>query len=136
MAGKKDSETELTPKQELFCQAYVSEDFFCNGVKAYMLAFGKDEDKYNSAKVEASKLLTNPNVLKRIDDLIGDLALNDQFVDKQLAKMILQEEDKKVKVQAIKEYNNLRARITKNINVGMDEKLEKALGTLSNIIDE
>ena len=66
----------------------------------------------------------------------GDLALNDQFVDKQLAKMILQEDDKKVKVQAIKEYNNLRARITKNINVGMDDDLKQALGALSSIIDD
>ena len=134
MGARIKEDSGLTAKQELFCQAYVSEDFFCNGVKSYMQAYATDE--YNTAKVEASKLLTKPNILKRIDELIGDLALNDQFVDKQLAKMILQEEDKKVKVQAIKEYNNLRARITKNINVGMDDDLKEALGTLSNIIDE
>lgn len=134
MGARINKDSKLSAKQELFCQAYVSEDFFCNGVKSYMKAYATDE--YNTAKVEASKLLTKPNILKRIDDLIGDLALNDQFVDKQLAKMILQEEDKRVKVQAIKEYNVLRSRITKNVNVGMDDDLKNALEGLSRIIDD
>jgi len=58
-------------------------------------------------------MLTNANILDYIDKLLEDMALNDQRVDKELAKLILQDEEKGIKIQAIKEYNNLRARVEK-----------------------
>jgi hypothetical protein len=48
-----------------------------------------------------------------IDSILEDMALNDQRVDKELAKLILQDDEKSTKLQAIKEYNTLRARIEK-----------------------
>jgi hypothetical protein len=48
-----------------------------------------------------------------IDSILEDMALNDQRVDKELAKLILQDDEKSTKLQAIREYNTLRARIEK-----------------------
>lgn len=57
-------------------------------------------------------LLTNANVLKRIDELFEAGGLNDQFVDKQMEKLITQDADFKAKMAAIREYNKLKQRIT------------------------
>lgn len=109
------SKSGLTPKQELFCQIYASDrEFFGNGTQSYIEAYGVDITKkgaYLTARVEASKLLTKPNILKRIDEIFEESGLNDQYVDKQLAKLIIQDADFKTKLGAIKEYNALQQRI-------------------------
>lgn len=103
----------LKPKQERFCELYASSaEFFGNGAQSYIEAYGIHRKDYNTAKVNASKLLTNPNILKRIDELLEAAVLNDEFVDKQLAFLITQNAELGVKVKAIGEYNKLRARIT------------------------
>lgn len=109
MAGK------INAKQELFCKYYVSEETFGNGVRSYCKAYGIDENniqKYNTAKKSAFDLLTNPNILTRINELLDDAGLNDNFVDKQLLFAITQNADLSSKVKAIGEYNKLRQRIT------------------------
>lgn len=100
-------------RHELFCQLYAGdEEFFCNGTRAYAQAYDVDLDKeYNTAKVNASKLLTKTNILDRINEIIDDAGLNDAFVDKQLKKLITQDADFSNKMSAIREYNKLRARI-------------------------
>jgi hypothetical protein len=55
-----------------------------------------------------------------IDSILEDMALNDQRVDKELAKLILQDDEKSTKLQAIKEYNTLRARIEKGRQKALD----------------
>ncbi len=111
----------LTGKQELFCRLYATErEFFCNGVQSYIEAYDLDVGKkgtYNDAKANAYKMLTKGYILKRIDELIELHGLNDQMVDKQLEKVIAQDGDLKAKVQGIKEYNNLKARITKQVDI-------------------
>lgn len=105
---------ELNEKQKLFCKYYVSEEFFGNGVKAYCMAYGFDSTdikEYNSAKVLASELLTNVNVLTCINEQLDEAGLNDNFVDKQLLFTITQNADMSSKVKAIGEYNKLRQRI-------------------------
>lgn len=105
----------LNAKQELFCNYYVSEETFGNGVRSYCKAYGIDENniqKYNVAKKSAFDLLTNPNILARINELLDDAGLNDSFVDKQLLFAISQNADMSSKVKAISEYNKLRQRIT------------------------
>jgi hypothetical protein len=49
------------------------------------------------------------------------MALNDQRVDKELAKLILQDDEKSIKLWAIKEYNNLKARIEKGLQRAIDK---------------
>lgn len=110
----------LTPKQRRFCELYArSEEFFCNGVKAYMAAFGSKGKpvSYDSAKVGASKLLADVRVSKYINEILEADGLNTTFVDKQLTMLMIQNADLHVKLAAIREYNRLKGRITKEPEV-------------------
>lgn len=109
-----DNKYGLNEKQELFCKMYVSKDHFGSGVEAYCAAYNLDmtvQKDYNTAKTQASKHLTNPNILLRINDELEEAGLNDNFVDKQLLFAITQNADLSSKVKAIGEYNKLRQRI-------------------------
>lgn len=111
----------ITAKNELFCQYYASDrEFFGNGVQSYIEAYGIDASKpgaYNGAKANAFKLLTNADILKRIDEVFEAHGLNDTFVDKQLEKLIVQDADFSAKNKAISEYNKLKGRITDKAEV-------------------
>ena len=54
----------LTPKQEIFCQELIHNYF--NQTEAYVKAYGCDRD---SARKSASKLMTNPDIKARVDEL-------------------------------------------------------------------
>ena len=107
---------ELNLKQDEFCKAYISKDFFGNGTQAYLEAYGlkDEEDKhtitYDTARVNASRLLTNANILKRINSLLEEGGFNEQNVDKQHLFLINQHADLKTKMNAIKEYNRMKER--------------------------
>jgi hypothetical protein len=123
----------LNPKQELFCKLYASDrEFFGNGLQSYAEAYNIDlstKGGVGTAKVNAYKLLTNTNILNRINELFEANGLNDSFVDKQLEKLIIQDADFKTKVQAIKEYNALKQRVVK--------KFEGKLGvTMSDLLED
>jgi phage terminase small subunit len=108
-------ETGLNEKQELFCKYFVSKDFYANGVESYAAAYGLDlsnPKNYNTAKVNASKLLTNTNISSYITQMLDDAGLNDNFVDKQLLFVISQHADLNAKMKAIEQYNKLKQRIT------------------------
>lgn len=111
---------DLELRRDKFCQLYASDvEFFGNGVQAYAEAYNIDLSKkgaYTGARASASRLLTNANVLKRINELLESAVLNDEFVDKQLAFLITQNAELGVKVKAIGEYNKLRARITQTLS--------------------
>jgi len=111
---------ELNLKQEMFCKHYVSEEFFGHGVEAYAEAYGCDLSNpkdYNSAKVNASKLLSTKRVLIRINQMLDSAGLNDSFVDKQLLFAITQNADLSSKVKAISEYNKLKQRIVNKLDL-------------------
>lgn len=110
----------MTPKEKRFCDLYVSKDYMGNGVQAYAEAFNKDltdPKQYNSSRTNASKLLTNTNILLYINELLDTIGFNDAFVDKQLLFTMTQNADFGSKVAAIKEYNKLKQRITEKIQV-------------------
>ncbi len=114
MSNEKDIAKELTLKQKRFSEIYVSEEFFANGTRSYIEAFKIDTSKpgaYNTAKVNASKLLTNANILAYINELLDLKGLNDEFIDKQLTFLITQNADLTNKLGAIREYNKLKKRI-------------------------
>lgn len=115
------TETELNPKQKLFCEYFASDrEFFGNGTSAYIEAYNIDLSKkgaYTAARASASRLLTNANVLAYIDSLLETAVLNDQFVDKQIAFLIAQSADFSAKMSAIKEYNLLKQRIKKKLEL-------------------
>lgn len=118
--GAKKIKDELTVQQAEFCNLYVTSSFFGNGVEAYIEAYEIDLSKkgaYDNARSCASRLLTNVNILKRIDTLLDNEGLNDSFVDKQLLFLITQNADFSSKVSAIREYNKLKQRITDKIEL-------------------
>ena len=117
---------ELNEKQMLFCKYYVSKDFFGSGVESYAAAYNLDltiQKDYNTAKVNASKLLTNTNILTRINEELDAAGLNDNFVDKQLLFAITQNADLSSKVRAIQEYNKLKQRIIEKLETKNDNKI-------------
>lgn len=120
---------DLNPKQELFCKLFASDrEFFGNGVQSYIEAYEPSQSKpgwYNSARASASQLLTNPNILKRINQIFEEGGLNDAFVDKQLEIVITQNADLSSKVAGIREYNKIKQRITdkSEVNVNYPEPI-------------
>lgn len=114
MSTKGKTKSKLTAKQEQFCLLYATtEDFFGNGVRAYAEAFKLDlskKGKYETAKTNAWRLLTNADILYKINQLLEDRNLNSAFVDKQLYFLIAQSKDYHVKLRAVQEYNKLKGR--------------------------
>lgn len=117
MSDKADQpkEKKLTLRQEKFCELYASDqEFFGNGVQTHMEVYGSD---YKTAQVSAHRMLRNAKILKGIDEHLEALQLNDQHMDKQLGFWATQKENGNVAVAAIKEYNALKKRITKQLEV-------------------
>lgn len=112
---------ELSLRQERFCQLYALDTRFMGSwVNAYLEVYDIDTTKkwwYWTACASASRLLTNVKIYTRINNLLEEQWLNDQFVDKQLLYVISQQSDMWNKVQAIKEYNKLKQRITDRMEV-------------------
>jgi len=112
----------LNPNQELFCKLYASDrEFFGNGVESYLEAYNLPQEKYNTARTNASKLLTKSNILARIDELLS-ITLNNEVADKELAFVVLQKADLSSKVAAIREYNRVKKRVDEspklNLTIG------------------
>jgi len=120
--------TELNPEQELFCQLYATDrEFFGNGTQAYIEAYDLDINKkgsYQTAMVNASKLLRNTKILARLDELMEIGILNNARVDKELAFLIEQNAELNTKLGAIKEYNALKTRIQNKIDLNLKTPLK------------
>lgn len=106
---------ELNLRQKAFCELFASDrEFFGNGTQSYIEAYDIDTNKkgaYASARTSAYELLTKPDILKRIDELLELNGLNDQSVDKELNFLVIQKADFGSKLGAIREYNKLKQRV-------------------------
>ncbi len=122
------TEAGLNQNQEKFCQLYAGQEqsdkeFFGNGAQCYLEIYGStDEDtgksiSYMTAVANASRLLTNAKVIVRVNELLEEGGFTDENIDKQHLFLINQHGDLKTKMQAIKEYNALRSRVTKNVKL-------------------
>jgi len=120
----------LNSEQENFCQLYVSPDteFYGNGVQSYLEAYDKEISRrgnwYNTAKANAYRLLTKPEICKRINELLETGGFNDENVDKQHLFLLNQHADLKTKLGAIKEFNELKGRIKHKIEHSGEIKFE------------
>ena len=92
-------------KWELFAQEYVKPgNWFLNGGHAYSVVYGLDYEKdNNTCRVNASKLLTNTNIMDRIMMFLSEGGLNDATVANRL-KEILLDEDKNASLKAADLY--------------------------------
>ena len=113
------SESTLSPERELFCKLFTEEsEFFGNGVQSYITAYDIDVMKkgaYAGARASAARLLTNANILNRINELFDASGFNDANADKQLLIVMQQNADFASKVAALREFNKLKKRITEKI---------------------
>jgi hypothetical protein len=113
----------LNDEQKEFCELYAVGSMRGHGTDCYVEAYEVDltrQGAYASARAGASRLLTNDNILSYIRDLFEDKDLNDTVVDNELAFVIKQNADFGSKVAAIKEYNQLKARIIKKIEAKVE----------------
>ena len=97
-------------------------ELFGNGVQSYSEAYKIDikvKENYNTCGVNAHKLLNNPKIKIRIDELLK-LNFNNEVVDNELSKLMIQNIDLNVKVSAIKEFNKLKQRITEHTEVKIE----------------
>lgn len=115
---KKKDKIILNPRQELFCQLYAkSREHFGNAWQSYVAAYEIDpenKDQYNNARASASMLLANPNILQRVNELLGDLT--EKEVDQELAYVVRQNYELPSKIAAIREFNKLKGRVTERID--------------------
>ena len=122
---------------------YASErEFFGNGTQSYIEAYNpkREGNWYASVRADASRLLTNDNILKRIDELL-EIGLNDGFVDKRLGFWITQMAYPGTSMEAIREYNKLKKRINEKLTLKhefsdstdeeLDSELTAIIGTVS-----
>ncbi len=128
----------LNPQQELFCIYYTQHrDCIGNGVKSYAAAYDydlegadKDDEEWeNGKKTERSTydkmvsvcgsgahhLLKNPKIETRIRQLFGDM-LQDGIVDQKLSEIIVSGKHADA-IQAIREYNKLKQRVTEKLDL-------------------
>lgn len=119
--NRKKGEPLSNLSQELFCQNYALKgEFFGNGTQAYIDAYNIDTNKsgaYQTARAQASILLTKTNILERIDEILEDWGFNNQHMDKQLWLAATQNADMGAKVSAITQYNKLKQRISDKLEL-------------------
>ncbi len=152
MSGKNKNITDqLTIKQELFCQYMVNNSkTFDNATQAYAVAY-----EYNLSNLDDTKKidsfkayricstcgcqnLRKPKIIGRIAALLNELS-TDHIVDSQLAFLILQNGNLKVKVAAIKEYNRLKGRISSKRETAVTYEIpivKEAMTALNKAVEE
>lgn len=129
VSKKTASKTEdgLNQRQEKFCQLYAtSRELLGNGTQCYIEVYDKEDENGNkrkghlsneTARANASRLLTNANIIKRVNELLCAEGFNEENVDKQHLFLINQHADLKTKLGAIKEFNELKQRIQKKLDI-------------------
>ena len=121
-------------KQELFCYLYsCNMNCYWNWTQSYAKAYWFDlEDRKQNAtaRMWASRMLTNDNILKHIRKLQEEY-LSSEVVDKELTFLILQRVDLWVKIRAISEYNKIKWRYDQKEDNSQEDILSKLLHDIS-----
>ena len=127
----------LNTEQELFCQYYVSQEFFANGTRSYASAYNIElvrKTDFDTCSSNSSRLLGDVKICQYINELLEVGGLNDEFVDKQMSFLITQNQDFSAKIQAMKMYNDLKKRITKKLEItGKDGNAIEINSTIVNL---
>jgi len=141
---KKNVEDNLNPQRMMFCKLYTQNtDLFGNATLCYAEAFGYDleslsqeavysepdefghrekiEDSpytkaYNVCSVNSARLLRNAKIDEYTKILLNEMMTNEN-ADAELAWVMKQRRDLGPKIQALREFNKLKNRVTDNINI-------------------
>ena len=124
----------LTPKEERFCQLYMTDPkLLGNGKQCYKVAYGKKTANHTCSH-EATLLIRKPTVKARLREILELSGFNDEHIDNHLKSVIEQNAELSSKVSAIREYNRLAKRIDDaasikgtfvNVNISFDKEDEK-----------
>lgn len=134
----------LNINHERFCRLYTKNSaLFGNATQCYAQAYGYDleslstkgkysqpdenglrekiedspyEKSYNVCSVEGKRLLSYPKINEYINKLLNEL-MTDENADAELAWVMQQREDLSPKVQALREYNKIKGRITDKVKL-------------------
>lgn len=109
----------LNMRNDEFCKLYVSFDkeFYGNATACYTKVYGVKN--YQVAQAASGRLLSNPKITARINELLSTEGFNDLNVDKQLLFIINQHKKLDVKMKGISEYNKLKKRVDNKIELIM-----------------
>lgn len=132
----------LSPEWAEFCYYYTLKDCvtYGNATLSYSMAYGKEIPKkedgtldtksseYTVCQVAGSRLSGHPTIVKQVEAIMLE-RLKDTTVDARLSSIIHAGKDAD-SIQGIKIYNDLKGRITKNLNVNVSAR------PLENISDE
>ena len=126
----------ITFKQDIFCKMYATDpEVLGNGTRAYIKAFNYKNPRIATACALAHRLIEMPKIILRIRQYLGEIGgFNDENVDKNLNFLIQQHADFKAKLGAIREYNVLRNRIKRKIDVSL--KVEEIEGKFKSWANE
>lgn len=127
---KKEKKNDLSLNEQLFCQLYFGAgEYFGNATWAYIKAYGtevpfiprsdlsaKQKRQYNVARSMAVHVLARVNIIKEGDKIVKSL-FNEVDMDKELAWTATQRKDLASKVQAVREFNQLKARVLKKLDI-------------------
>lgn len=117
----------LTPRQMKFIELYTG-DMLGNWVQCYLEVYDIDTTKkwwYKTACVCSSQLLSNPKVYNKINTMLEESGLNDNFIDKQLLFLVSQQSDLTQKLGAIREYNKIKQRIIEKKEIKVEGSLSQ-----------
>ncbi len=111
---KLNEDTGLTLQQEEFCVLYASvEEFFGNGVQSYIEVYQPNQTKpnwYAAARASASRLMAMDKITKRINEILEETGMSDEWVTKQHSFLISQHADLPTKMQAINSYYKVKGK--------------------------
>ena len=80
----------MTPKQEAFARAYVETG---NASEAYRQSYNAEKMKPEAVKVEASRLLDNPNVALTVDGLKAQLQKRHEITVDTITEMLKEDRE-------------------------------------------
>lgn len=118
-------------RHEAFCNFFVSPgEFFGSGLQSYAKAYNIDLGKkgqYKVAQASASRLLSNVNIIERINQLLDTEGFNAEHADKLLLQWMNQKNEPHVSMKAIAEFNKLKQRITEKIELDLPRRITKII---------
>lgn len=109
--------SELTPKQEKFCQAYVETS---NGAEAYRQAYNSKATAQTQAR-EANALLANPNIATRVESIREALRANHGITLQDLLKELEEARKAALSAETVQSSAAVNATMSKAKLLGFDK---------------
>lgn len=123
--------TKLNPRMEMFCRYFATNenDTIGNATRAYMGAYGIDEDNYFSAGSCGYRLLKNVDIQSRLKELWKQYAMGDEEADAMREKIIRYGKDQDA-LSGLRDRDKVKGRIMEHHDIEGLKDLETTLREL------